>query len=241
MYSTRQQKLGEILKFLAYTKEIYQQEIAVKAHVSERSVIRLLRILRGAGLIEISRTEPSSRNGMPKNVWQLTFAGIMSVLASSDIRSKEIDRIARIHSNKWIIFQEWEDLTRNPDVKQMLIIGLLHFAVQSPAILKPKEASTWANYIESLGEAGADFQQTSTSHLDRDATLSALILEPVIESGAVPPWIYESKNQSNKLIRLWKTAYENPNIRSFIIREFAFENKRHQEVQKFQDWLTKKL
>jgi hypothetical protein len=239
MYSGRQEKLGEILKLLASKREEYQQEIAVSIKMSERSIIRLLQILRRAGLIEIARKEPSSKHGMPKQIWSLTFAGIMSILTLSEIRPKEIDHIARIHADKWIIFQEWKDLTQEPEVKKMLVGGIL--SIQSPAILKPEEAGMYGEYIKDLGEAGAALQQTSVSHLYRDATLSALMLQHIFKDGAVPPWIYKPENQGDKLVRLWKTVYENPNIRSFIIREFAFENKRHQEVQKFQDWLTKKL
>ena len=78
--------------------ELYQNRMNKITGSSYRNILRQLQLLEKAGLIRIARKEPSSKRGKEKNVWKLTFSGLMSVFACDSMGmfaiDKEIDEIA---------------------------------------------------------------------------------------------------------------------------------------------------
>lgn len=94
----------KIIILLAKNKDSPQYDMPKKIGITRRQVIRCLRDLKKRNLIYLARTEPSDKGGTPKNIWQITFEGIMEVLAYLNI--KEINRVADLHKDKWIVFSE---------------------------------------------------------------------------------------------------------------------------------------
>ena len=95
----------EILQHFAENKEAYQYGLDKKLSVSYRTILRNLHDLEKHKLLKIVRKEPSKKQGKPKNVWAITFYGLMEVLKY--MNNKTIDVIAQKYSDKWLIFAEW--------------------------------------------------------------------------------------------------------------------------------------
>jgi DNA-binding transcriptional ArsR family regulator len=241
LYSKRSEKIWQILKLLSLNGELYQCEMDKKTGGSYRNLIRQLKLLERAGLIRIARKEPSSKRGKEKHVWELTFSGLMSIFASDSVLmlagDGELDQIADSYKDKWLIFQEWKNLCKDREIRSIVINSISLFASKNvtPKFRRMKQLKRDADLMGGSTALRA-FQRARERFLERDATLAALMLDIVFSHGAVPPWIYEPRNENAELVRLWKTAVENANIRSFIEEQFKYEDYKHRIVTQFQDW-----
>lgn len=102
---------NELLILLAKKKELEQYDLPNKMGITRRHIIRCLRDLEVRDLIHLKRTEQSEKGGTPKNIWEITFEGIMEVLYY--LNEKEINSVAELHKDKWIIFSELSFLLKN--------------------------------------------------------------------------------------------------------------------------------
>jgi len=245
MYSPRLEKLRKTLEVLAYNKEVYQRDLAEKVGCSYRTIVRQLKLLHDLGLARIIRTEPSKR-GKDRNVWEITFYGLIEFMSMSfPLRLiRGIDHLASIHKDKWLIFQEWNHLSKDPEIKDMVIAGIGKFLISGK--YKPffyttkksaKELEQIAEFRKKIQKLIPDFAETS---IKREATIYALYLDFIFPFGAVPPWITKPKSQESSLIKLWKTIIKIPSIREFIEQEFKMEEIRHKNIKWFQKWLLNK-
>ena len=70
----------EVLWKIALSDKAYQYELKSKigdSGVSYRTLLRHLETLKEADLIEIDHLEPSSKRGINKNIWRVTFVGML--------------------------------------------------------------------------------------------------------------------------------------------------------------------
>jgi predicted transcriptional regulator len=234
----------EILKLLALKREIYQSEMAEMVGTSYRNLIRQLQLLGKVGLIRIVRKEPSQKRGRERHVWALTFRGLLSYLTAKGPKLRtdmEIDQIAEANKDKWLIFQEWEDLTRDLKVKEQLLSNICEVifddTVQSSITEVDEDSELLEVEAEIYGgsEVGRWLRDWYGDYLERHTTMAALGLALILEEAAVVPWIMEKKNENI----LWETALKNKNVRERIEIEFMLENDRHKKIKIFRDWLLK--
>ncbi|MBS7616423.1 hypothetical protein KEJ45_04420 [Candidatus Bathyarchaeota archaeon] len=229
-YSKRQEKLYTILKELAFNEKLYQKEIVKKIDESYRHLIRQLQFLQKKGLIKLAGTEPSSKRGKDKNIWELTFLGLLTVL-QQPLTEKEIDVIASKMKDKWLIFQEWESLTKDSKIKEIIIHKIRTFSVSHQGlanIKKDKHLSWFDNKPE--------FKKFAEQTLMFEATKTALCLDDAVEIGNLPSWFYEEKKEM-EIMKLWRTAASIPSIRKFLEETFKVEKVKYQGLMKFKKWL----
>ena len=100
----------KILQHFAENKEAYQYSLNEQLGISYRTILRNLHELEKRELLKIVRKEESEKQGKPRNVWAITFSGLMEILKYLD--NNTIDRVAQGHSDKWLIFAEWPYLQR---------------------------------------------------------------------------------------------------------------------------------
>ena len=244
MYEKRSRRIFQVLKILALNRELYQGQIPELTKTSPRNLIRQLQLLERNGLIQIARKEESSKKGKEKNVWKLTFSGIMVALAETmqkplNESNKDIDCIAQAQEDKWLIFQEWSYLAEDPEIKDVLLNSLSVFLAENSNVRLLRNfrylkdwPKLWPNK-----EVFKDVHALREELLRKMVTTAALDLEMVFEHGAVPPWIYKLGNENAVLVRLWKLSMENEKLRKFLKEQFEYEDCRHRIIKEFQNWL----
>lgn len=226
---------SKLLKLLALNKELYQTKMPEMCRISDRTILRQLKLLKKLGLIRIARREKSLKNGKEKNVLELTFTGLLMVISDIFLPEKELDQIAENHKDKWLIFQTWDKLAKDPEVKRAIMNSIQLYARQHSLTELHKSVA------DRLGEdeSWKAWLEVREQNVKREATLSALMLDKVFSMGVVPPLVYEPGNEDHVLVKLWKTCIGNPNVRKFIEEQFKYEDYRHRIVGDFREWLLK--
>jgi len=72
----------EVLRQIALSGKAYQYKLKSKigSGISYRTLLRHLELLKDLDAIEIDHLEPSSKKGKEKNVWRITFIGLLFLL-----------------------------------------------------------------------------------------------------------------------------------------------------------------
>lgn len=241
--TTQIRRINKFLLDIAKQGEVYQTDLVEITKLSYRQILRQLELLNNADLIHLKRTEPSSKRGKEKNVWEITFKGLIQALAMIRFEispritpSIDFDIIAENNRDKWIIFKEWKLLMVDNEVKYHVLFGIAYFASKKVQRFVDYSDLKIAGNVQKSNEKDCpDFLNMCESDLVRDATLSALRLDDTIFEGMTPNL---TKNLSNNpWARLWKTAMKSEELRFFIQQQFTREEKRHQRVQILKDWL----
>ncbi|MEM1785732.1 MAG: hypothetical protein QW805_05930 [Candidatus Bathyarchaeia archaeon] len=225
VYSSRFLKIHALLLEIAKNGQVYQSMLAPAMGTSYRNLIRQLHYLEKAGLIKIARKEPSSKKGKERNVWELSFKGLLACF-SLDLPLEMVDVIAQRNREKWLLFQEWEHFDQ--EIKRFIITNLQLYAKEHDIwaiknLKQPLLLSLPKRFVENM--------------LQKEATLKALGLDVIFDFGIIEP-IFD---ENNPLSRLWKICVSNPAIRTFIIELFVFEAERHKNIETFHQWLFKDL
>ena len=240
MHSKHIEKINNLLRIIAKKGEVYQTEFAGLTGLSYRQVLRQLGLLKKSRLIRVKRTEPSSKRGKEKNVWELTFSGLLQVFAMTTTSESDFDLIAERNKAKWAIFEEWARLTEGKTVKKHVIFGIQKYALENSQKFRDySEIRTYGN-LQKMGEKEwPDFLTHHESRAVGGATISALRLDDVFSKGFVPKQILGQGNKSapSPWERLWKVAIKNPKLRAFILEQIALEGKRHKRILDFREWL----
>lgn len=223
VYSPRYIKIHTLLLTIAENGQVYQSRLASATGTSYRNLIRQLQHLEKAGLIKIVRKEPSSKRGKERNVWELTFRGILTCF-TLDLPLELVNVIAQKNREKWLLFQVWEQFDQ--EIKRFIITNLQSYA---------KEHDIWT--IKSLKQPPLLSlpQNFDENMLQREATLKALGLDVIFNFGIIEPIFDENE----PFCQLWKICVSNPTIRTFILEQFAFEAERHRNIKTFYQWLFK--
>ena len=118
-YLSRKENLTAILKQLTLNGETAQNEIHSKIGCSYRTIVRELPRLEKMGLT--TRSDETTNNvGRPRYLWNVTFLGVLAFFGLLSYSNKKkgvdlkiVEKIAKIHSDKWVIFQEWNYICEN--------------------------------------------------------------------------------------------------------------------------------
>lgn len=238
------ERINDFLGIIARNGEVYQSNLATLSKLSYRQVLRIIRFLEESKLIRLKRTEPSSKKGKEKNVWELTFSGLLQVITTKPIFSLEprsyddFDLIAEKNREKWIIFRNWKLLTEDKDIKKYLVLKLQIFAATN--FLKFTDYSQiieMGRRMRETDEVFPDFSDTIEAEKIGSATNFVLFLEDIFSKGLISRQILEKVEEKSWKARLWKIAITNPEIKLYIINQFDFENKKHKNIQIFKKWL----
>ena len=235
-YSSRMEMLWKILEKLALNKEVYQKKLGNLVGCSYRTAMRQLQLLNKLGLIRLARTEESSKRGKDCNIWEITFDGLLQVLQHKE---ELIDQIAQVHSNKWLVFHEWEAFSKDPEVKDVVVLGISVFVGQKPTIFRSrvdlKEISEMSKILTQ--EHKGIFDQIEKLE-KTEATLKALRLDLIFTHKAWPPWLDPPYETNHILVRLWKICWHNKKIRKFMEQQFELEKLKHQYLLKFEEFFN---
>ncbi|MEM3760225.1 MAG: hypothetical protein QXZ02_03825 [Candidatus Bathyarchaeia archaeon] len=232
MYSTREQKTFKILESLALNGQLYQKQLVEKTGTSYRNLIRQLQLLQNAGLIRIARTEPSSKKGKEQNIWELTFQGLLVFLTNIRNFESELDQIAQNNKDKWLIFKEWQTLTKDPEVKGFLINRIALYCLQHFGSVNLKTLAKLAQLHTPLG-----LFKVFEDLYRHEATLNVLCLDDVFYHADVLFTNDKQEYGNYTGVKLWKILASNATFKEFLEKLFETENIRHKKILEFQKWL----
>jgi len=247
MYAPRKTNITKLLQLFADKKEIFQSELEELTKVSYRNNIRQLQILQQLGLIELARVEPCKeqgkrKQGRGKQVWKITFSGLLQALRlmSDRIISFEIntlDHIAEVHNDKWLIFQEWAYLSKDADIKNLVIKGLeLNYLTQHVQEVNYAAADTMKRIYETVPAARA-IEDINSKLKERDCTNAALWLYDTLHLEIWPYHVYQQPEGTDysqlACVKVPRYALKNPNLRMFIEEQFRIEDQRHKIIKDF--------
>lgn len=112
----RSHAIVKILHLLAQNKEPSQGIIQEKTKLSYETLSRRLNQLEYIGLVEKTKTGKS-------NTWSSTFSGLYLIhvwAAVEDLKNPLIKKIADTHTEKWVVYQVYHELEKNPRVLEII-------------------------------------------------------------------------------------------------------------------------
>ena len=226
---------SEIIKLLALEKEFAQYDMPKRVGKNYRTILRHLKDLKKKGLIALSRTEESKKAGKRKNIWVVTFYGLMEILKLLD--DKEIDQVAQEYSDKWLVFAEWQFLLR-------IYEGTLYRIVRS--------ISCQFNSLETIAKTpftDSEIKQmgyTREEWLKKQGALEKFVLEKTKQDCTDPILGLDILTDKRKLKFLWEklgerwlhirsktlaSFAENPKIKQYVETRFEQEEVAHNIVE----------
>lgn len=103
----------KILRQFANNKEVYQYTLHEKVGVSYRTTLRTLHSLKKRGWLQIVRKEESDKKGKERNVWAITFRGLLNLLAVDEEVWQQIESIAEEQQKLLpLILGKWQHFKR---------------------------------------------------------------------------------------------------------------------------------
>jgi len=146
--SQKQSMAFEILKHMAIYNDTEQAEFPKILGCSYRTILREIKLLELGHYISFVRNRPLGERGRPRNVWKITFFGLLTVIKQFVDKYEPIpDVIIQNFKNDWIIFKEWEYLTKDDRIKKFVESSISMFLIGQ-------------NFsIEELNEARSDYRR----------------------------------------------------------------------------------
>ena len=116
MSQLKQAAALDVLKHLAEHGETEQKGLDKLIEKCSRTVIRVTKALENQGLIQFVRHRRAFQRGKPRNVWKISFEGLLwFIFIKKDIVT--LNDLAKKHQDEWIIFQEWEHIRSIEEVR----------------------------------------------------------------------------------------------------------------------------
>ncbi|MEM2150952.1 MAG: ArsR family transcriptional regulator [Candidatus Bathyarchaeia archaeon] len=172
--------------------------------------------------------------------WELTFPSLV-VIAGRFAPYDELDKIAKAYNDTWLIFQEWEDLTGDKEIKEKICLSL---RMAADLFEKLGLSLTLPKRFMRLLDMGAENPELLkflffSPQAIKEATLRVLYLENVFRFGlkieTSPP------NVDIWLVKLWKICVRNQNLRRFLEICFEEEEQKIENLRKFKKWLLEDI
>jgi DNA-binding PadR family transcriptional regulator len=215
-----------ILKALAFEKELAQYDIPRKVNKHYSTIFRQLKKLEKNGLVNFVREERSKKKGQNKRLYCITFLGLLQVL--SGMTETEINRVAEIHGDKWLIFGQWQFLSKIPwffpHIRVKAMSSRYNYFLANP---------TSSTLDEKLKHAEVD-------NVKRDCTDTVLGLNRIFKKGRL--WRQSPSNEDDRTGRqrvamlLGARFYKkNPEIRAYVEDRFAQEEAAHRVILSAKD------
>jgi DNA-binding PadR family transcriptional regulator len=228
----------KILASLAQKQELSQYDMPKIFGVKYRQVIRIIHELRDHDLIFLKRTEQSEKGGKPKNIWSITFYGIMEVLQF--LNNQQINRVANLHRDKWIIFSELPFLlNRLGKYKEIFYVILRQLGIRFDSLLsdliKPfdkKQIKQMGYTLKEWATIEKRFEKHVLEQTKQSCTNTILALEffnnpiPYVLNEEAQEWDEKTRKsilQENK--RKLMGLSKNEPIKRHIIKQFKNAEK----------------
>jgi len=160
-----------------------------------------------------------------KNPYALTFAGLIASLQF--VHHQMIDIVASKHKDEWIVFQEWQDITKDPSVKESIISNILIYG-RTQVLPVSREAEKF--HMEMRKKFGSIYQKVD-AYEKEEITLKVLGLSNIFEAKIHPSWL-DNPNENNAVFKLWKTCWNNPRLKDFIEKQFEWHKYKYSELYK---------
>jgi hypothetical protein len=202
-------------------------------------LIRQLQLLKKLGLIKLSRVEGPEARGRGTYVWEITFRGIIQGIYRLDSKRDydQLDRIAETHKDKWIIFKEWAYLSKDPEIKKLIIMGLAFFALKEIPQLDVSIAEKIAK-AEKFIQQYLEFSYEFTSDvLKVEAANAALWLNQIVNYRIKKYSFMTLEEDDTSALKVLKYAIGNSHLRQYIQEQFEIEEKSHKIIQKYRTML----
>jgi len=125
------------LRAFALEKEINQRYVDKKIDRNDRTVLRHVKELERDGLIRV-RARKQSKHGKPQKIYEITFLGLVKVLARQEDIYEDIDKIAQTHASFVpLVFGKWNFFEKS-GVKNVIIghIKLASMTLNSDRVWK---------------------------------------------------------------------------------------------------------
>lgn len=118
-YSRRFKTGLKILWEIALSEKVCQYDLPKKVGDSYRTILRHLKTLKELRFIELDSTEPSSKGGKEKNIWRITFPGLLRLLMEGE-NLRHIDELATKYAKHLpLIFGKWP-FFKQKDIKDQI-------------------------------------------------------------------------------------------------------------------------
>ena len=127
-----------ILAIIAKHMEYAQYDLHSTTKKDYRTVLRHLKHLKQQNLIHLARTEPASKGGKDRNIYALTFQGLITLLKHPSIwkQSDTMDDIAGKYSALLpLVFGKWELYAESGFKEQ--VVTRLRSVITDPTLLDP--------------------------------------------------------------------------------------------------------
>jgi len=137
----------DILAIIAQHKEYAQYDLCSAIKKDYRTVLRHVKHLKRRNLIHLRRSEPASKGGKDRNIYGLTFQGLIAVLKRPQfwLHSENVDDIAgKYTAHLPLVFGKWE-LYEQHDFKEQ-IVARMHFVLTDRTLLDPLTATVATQY-----------------------------------------------------------------------------------------------
>jgi hypothetical protein len=198
--------------------------------------LRGLKTLKNLGLAHPVSVEPSMKGGKDKIIWEITFRGLLEVFGEMLLK-EEVKSIARIHKEKWIIFQEWEYFHEFPEIQECIIVFILYFSsVQSTILRQPFvkikfHAKRMGEFHEKWPELFGSTIAHTEETLKTKATRIALGLDLVFNQRIWADWIINDKE--HEIYKLWILCLKNKRLKEFIDLQFEVEEQKDRTMLEY--------
>lgn len=210
-----------ILRVLAFEREVAQYDLSNKVNKHYSTIFRQLRKLEEKNLVRFVRKERSKKKGKDKKFYGITFLGLLQILFR--MTDLEIDEIAKIHSDKWLIFAEWSFLSKIhlffPYLRVKAVSSKYNYFLESPV-------SSFLN---------DELKVIKLENIKQDSTDAVLGLDRIFKRGRL--WLGLVPKESNETLTRPMTSLlrarvymKNPRIKEYINNRFEQEESVHKLI-----------
>lgn len=127
-----------ILAIIAEREEYAQYDLRSVTKKDYRTVLRHVKHLRQRNLIHLARTEPASKGGKDRNIYALTFQGLITFLKHSSLwkHADKVDDIAgKYAAHLPLVFGKWALYAQSGFKEQ--IVTRIRNVITDPTLLDP--------------------------------------------------------------------------------------------------------
>jgi hypothetical protein len=160
------------LRYLANHEEAPQYSFKTNLRYSYKTVIRELHQLEDMGLMQLHRTESSSKNGKDQNIWRITLAGLCFAITETQGDQSKIEQIIRSQQNiQNIIFNEWDYISNNNTAKTYVISNVFKWAQLTTSVLMIARIKDFKRMYDFMVASGIGIRVDKGSYLPSDLSL----------------------------------------------------------------------
>lgn len=221
----------EIKKGLERAKEIGEAEKDLTYQGIHSSMKKLIK----NNLIRIV-DESHAKSGGKKRIYALSILGLFTIigLSNASLTQEKMNKIIENNKNKYFVFNEWNEISRNPEIKNHIINEIRIFINRYGYYYSTIYKTTVINdtLIDKKSERNLLMEQYELSD---SIFITKTLTRKILGLDYLYIGLHKLKGSPPPYCLYYKTFdyfMKNPRLRSFIEKEIEYEDKRYKEIQK---------